>query len=89
MPYLSVRCLLLHNKLTSPIDGVIAYTATATDKAGRSIPAPGKGVISTARQLPSRNPNITLDLSYRKRQLEFRRTQISQVSLPHEMIEPC
>jgi len=72
-------------KMGCPIYGIVAYTATATDKAGRSVPAPGKGVVSTARQLPSsnRNANITLDISYRRRQLEFRRKQISEW-LDHE-----
>lgn len=57
---------------------VVAYTATATDKAGRSIPAPGRGVVGTAREIASKYPSRILDISYRKRQLEFRRTQISQ-----------
>ena len=62
-------------------DGIVAYTATATDKAGRSIPAPGLGILSTARQLSTKNPSIILNLEYRKRQLAFRRKQISEVRL--------
>ncbi|CAH7689739.1 fatty acid synthase subunit beta [Phakopsora pachyrhizi] len=60
------------------IYGIVAYTATATDKAGRSIPAPGQGVLSTARQASSLVPAPILDIDYRKRQLSFRRGQISQ-----------
>lgn len=60
-----------------PIQGVIAYTSTHTDKAGRSIPAPGRGVLSVAREVPSASPSRTLDVKYRHRQLAFRRKQIS------------
>lgn len=82
--------------LTSSLLPVVGYTATATDKAGRSIPAcvlplplalphrtnllldsPGRGVLGTAREVASKYPTQILDISYRKRQLEFRRTQIS------------
>lgn len=48
------------------------------DKAGRSVPAPGRGALSVARQIPSKHPLPILDLSYRSRQLAFRRNQISQ-----------
>ncbi|GAA95524.1 uncharacterized protein L969DRAFT_45497 [Mixia osmundae IAM 14324] len=65
-------------KMGATIYGVVAYTATATDKAGRSIPAPGRGVLSTAREASSSSPSMLLDLKYRKRQLAFRRGQISQ-----------
>lgn len=65
-------------EMGASIYGIVAYTATATDKAGRSIPAPGRGVLSTARQAPSTVPAPILDISYRKRQLAFRRQQISQ-----------
>ncbi|KAG0147001.1 hypothetical protein CROQUDRAFT_91978 [Cronartium quercuum f. sp. fusiforme G11] len=64
-------------ELGASIYGIVAYTATATDKAGRSIPAPGRGVLSTARQISAKVPAPLLDLSYRKRQLAFRRKQIS------------
>jgi 3-oxoacyl-(acyl-carrier-protein) synthase len=40
--------------------------------------SPGRGVLGTAREVASKYPSQILDLSYRKRQLEFRRTQISQ-----------
>lgn len=53
------------------------------DKAGRSVPAPGKGALTTAREVPSKHPLPILDIAYRSRQLAFRRTQISQW-LSHE-----
>ncbi|KAF1974833.1 fatty acid synthase-like protein [Bimuria novae-zelandiae CBS 107.79] len=61
-----------------PIYGVIGFTATATDKIGRSVPAPGKGVLTTAREIPSKYPSPLLDIKYRKRQMDLRRKQIKQ-----------
>ncbi|KAK3672991.1 beta subunit of fatty acid synthetase [Recurvomyces mirabilis] len=59
-----------------PIYGIIGFTATATDKIGRSVPAPGQGVLTTAREQPSRFPSPLLDIKYRKRQLDLRRKTI-------------
>jgi fatty acid synthase subunit alpha len=61
-----------------PIYGVIGFTTTATDKIGRSVPAPGKGVLTSAREMPSKFPSPLLDIKYRKRQMELRRKQIKQ-----------
>eukprot|EP00730_Choanoeca_flexa_P004594 TRINITY_DN11743_c0_g1_i2.p1 TRINITY_DN11743_c0_g1~~TRINITY_DN11743_c0_g1_i2.p1 ORF type:complete len:1192 (+),score=337.28 TRINITY_DN11743_c0_g1_i2:355-3576(+) len=52
-----------------PIYGVVALTNTATDKEGRSIPAPGQGILTTARESASQFPNPLLNVEYRKRQL--------------------
>ncbi|KAJ2800643.1 fatty acid synthase alpha subunit Lsd1, partial [Coemansia furcata] len=54
----------------APIYGIIAMSGTATDKQGQSVPAPGKGVLTSAREacdniLPSR----LLNFDYRRRQL--------------------
>lgn len=38
-------------KLGAPIQGVVAHASTHTDKAGRSIPAPGRGVVTAASEL--------------------------------------
>ena len=59
-----------------PIYGIVGFTATATDKIGRSVPAPGKGVLTTAREQQSKYASPLLDIQYRKRQLELRRKQI-------------
>ncbi|GAB7362022.1 hypothetical protein MBLNU230_g2056t1 [Neophaeotheca triangularis] len=59
-----------------PIYGVLGFTATATDKIGRSVPAPGQGVLTTAREQPGKFPSPLLDIKYRKRQMELRRKQI-------------
>ena len=42
------------------------------------MPAPGRGALSIAREVPSKHPLPILDLEYRSRQLVFRRSQISQ-----------
>lgn len=60
-----------------PVYGVIALTATATDKIGRSVPAPGKGIMTVAREDHTRSQHL-LDIDYRRRQLEYRRKQIRQ-----------
>lgn len=61
-----------------PIYGILGLTATATDKIGRSVPAPGQGVLTTARETPSQFPSPLLDIKYRRRQIELRRLQIKQ-----------
>ncbi|KAF8638240.1 hypothetical protein AX17_002262 [Amanita inopinata Kibby_2008] len=70
-------------ELGAPIRGILAFTSTSTDKAGRSVPAPGKGALTVAREIPSTRPLPILDIAYRSRQLSFRRTQIAQW-LSHE-----
>ncbi|KAK3715892.1 beta subunit of fatty acid synthetase [Vermiconidia calcicola] len=59
-----------------PIYGILGFTATATDKIGRSVPAPGQGVLTTAREQPSKYPSPLLDIKYRKRQMDLRRKHI-------------
>ncbi|KAJ2506334.1 fatty acid synthase alpha subunit Lsd1, partial [Coemansia sp. RSA 2052] len=62
-----------------PIYGIVAMTGTATDKEGRSVPAPGKGVLTSARELPGGGGAAMaqlLDVGYRRRQLELRQKQI-------------
>jgi len=61
-----------------PIYGIIGFTATATDKIGRSVPAPGQGVVTTAREQHGKFPSPLLDIKYRKRQMDLRRRQIKQ-----------
>jgi len=62
-------------KMGVPIYGIIAHTSTATDKEGRSVPAPGQGILTTAREAHV-TYNPLLDFKYRARQLKFRRKQI-------------
>ncbi|SCU93162.1 LANO_0E03158g1_1 [Lachancea nothofagi CBS 11611] len=67
-------------KMGVPIYGILAMTATATDKIGRSVPAPGKGILTTAREHQGslKFPTPLLDIKYRKRQLDNRIGQIKQ-----------
>ena len=60
----------------TPIYGIIGLTTTATDKIGRSVPAPGQGVLTTARENPGKFPSPLLDINYRRRQLDLRRRAI-------------
>jgi fatty acid synthase subunit alpha len=61
-----------------PIYGILGLTTTATDKIGRSVPAPGQGVLTTARENPGRFPSPLLDIKYRRRQVELRKKNIKQ-----------
>ncbi|KAI0483302.1 fatty acid synthase subunit alpha [Xylariaceae sp. FL0804] len=61
-----------------PIYGVLAFTTTASDKIGRSVPAPGKGVLTTAREIPGKFPSPLLDIKYRRRQIDARKRRIRQ-----------
>ena len=61
-----------------PIYGILGMTATATDKIGRSVPAPGQGVLTTARENPTKFPSPLLDIKYRRRQIELRKRQIKE-----------
>ena len=67
-------------KMGVPIYGIVALTATATDKIGRSVPAPGKGILTTAREHHGdlKFPTPLLNIKYRKRQLAAREVQIKQ-----------
>ncbi|KAK0620028.1 hypothetical protein B0T14DRAFT_480630 [Immersiella caudata] len=59
-----------------PIHGILALTTTASDKIGRSVPAPGQGVLTTAREHPGKFQSPLLDIKYRRRQIERRKKQI-------------
>lgn len=58
-------------RMACPIYGIIAGTSMAMDKEGRSIPAPGQGILSTARcQKDGSHPlPRVLDIQYRAKQL--------------------
>ncbi|KAJ2814210.1 fatty acid synthase alpha subunit Lsd1 [Coemansia furcata] len=58
-------------ELGAPIYGIIAMSGTATDKQGQSVPAPGKGVLTSAREAcDSILPSRLLNFDYRRRQLQ-------------------
>lgn len=60
-------------EMGAPIYAVVAYTGMASDKVSRSVPAPGKGILSTAREDASQKANSPpLALSARKAMLTER-----------------
>ncbi|KAJ2450977.1 fatty acid synthase alpha subunit Lsd1, partial [Coemansia sp. RSA 2336] len=61
-----------------PVYGVLAMCGTAMDKEGRSVPAPGQGILTSAREMPSSVPSPLLNFEYRRRQLEQRRAAIKE-----------
>ncbi|TLD11451.1 hypothetical protein PspLS_11925 [Pyricularia sp. CBS 133598] len=69
-------------ELGLPIHGIIAFTHTASDGIGRSLPAPGKGVLTSAAEIQTTRADPQsrrmLDLDYRRRQLEASLSRISR-----------
>ncbi|KAH6632618.1 hypothetical protein F5144DRAFT_534308 [Chaetomium tenue] len=61
-----------------PIYGILALTTTASDKIGRSVPAPGQGVLTTAREHRGKFASPLLDIKHRRRQIERRTRQIEE-----------
>ena len=61
-----------------PVHGIIAWAGISSDKFGRSIPAPGQGILTNAREEVSRFPSPLLSLSYRRRRLDMRLAQIKE-----------
>ncbi|GME55513.1 hypothetical protein GTA08_BOTSDO12547 [Neofusicoccum parvum] len=62
-----------------PVYGVVALVELAADKAGRSVPAPGIGLLGNAREAPAQPfAPSTLSLAYRRRRLELRQAQIDE-----------
>ena len=59
-----------------PIHAIVAWVSTASDKAGRSVPAAGKGILVNARESTSSKPSPMLHPAYRKRRLNLRRQMI-------------
>ncbi|KAF2463978.1 uncharacterized protein BDR25DRAFT_243903 [Lindgomyces ingoldianus] len=61
-----------------PIHGIVALVRTASDKAGRSLPAPGRGTINFSGASKSSFESPLLNMSYRRRQIELRMSQIKE-----------
>lgn len=59
-----------------PIYAVLAHVATATDKEGRSVPAPGQGILTTAREVRSPFATKLLDLAFRRQQFDLEYEEI-------------
>jgi fatty acid synthase subunit alpha len=54
-----------------PIYGIIASSTMAADKISRSVPAPGQGVLSFARETAHARNSPLLDLEYRREQMQL------------------
>ncbi|PYH48719.1 fatty acid synthase subunit alpha [Aspergillus saccharolyticus JOP 1030-1] len=65
-------------KMGLPIRGIIAFASTSSDKAGRSVPAPGKGVLTNAKHVASTVPAPLMNIRSRRKRLEFRLRQIAE-----------
>ncbi|KAJ3124388.1 3-oxoacyl-[acyl-carrier-protein] synthase [Nowakowskiella sp. JEL0407] len=60
-------------KMGVPVRAIVAATNTATDKNGRSVPAPGQGILTTAREAPSKHKSPLLNFDYRVKRLRRER----------------
>lgn len=65
-----------------PIYGIIASTTMAGDKVGRSVPAPGQGILTNAREKSSTCPSPLLDIEYRRKQMGLAEREINQLRDP-------
>jgi len=62
-----------------PIHGIVAFASTTSDKIGRSVPAPGQGITTNARQnTQARFPSPLLNIDHRRKRLAIRRNQIQE-----------
>ncbi|KAG0644937.1 Fatty acid synthase subunit alpha [Hyphodiscus hymeniophilus] len=57
-------------KMGLPIYAIVAGSTMAADKIGRSIPAPGKGILTFARESPDATKSPLLSLDYRREQMQ-------------------
>ena len=62
-----------------PIHCVVALSSTAMDKAGRSLPAPGRGILGAARQSTAKFDSPLMSMSYRRRALQARLQQVEDM----------
>ncbi|KAJ3029814.1 UNVERIFIED_CONTAM: 3-oxoacyl-[acyl-carrier-protein] synthase [Siphonaria sp. JEL0065] len=63
-------------KMGVPIRAVIAAVNTATDKNGRSVPAPGQGILTSAREHHGKFASPLLNFEYRAKQLKRDREHV-------------
>lgn len=56
-------------KMGLPCFGIVNYTSINSDKISKSLPAPGKGVLTTARKTKTKFKQRKLDIDYRKQQV--------------------
>ena len=61
-----------------PIYGIIAGSTMAADKISRSVPAPGQGVLTFARETARAGDSPLLDLEYRREQMQLRMSSLGR-----------
>ena len=61
-----------------PIHGVVALTRTASDKAGRSLPAPGRGIMTASGEVHSKFDSPLMNIDNRRRRIDDRMRQIKE-----------
>ena len=57
-------------ELGLPIRAVLAHVSTASDGVGRSVPAPGKGIMANVRERPAMGTSPLLNIDHRRQLLE-------------------
>ncbi|PYI16364.1 hypothetical protein BO99DRAFT_465903 [Aspergillus violaceofuscus CBS 115571] len=67
-----------------PIYGVVAYNQLASDQIGRSIPAPGKGILTAAREGIGAQSSPLLDFKFRRSNFDREVACIQQHHLSHK-----
>ncbi|KAB8207734.1 hypothetical protein BDV34DRAFT_234113 [Aspergillus parasiticus] len=68
-------------KLGLPIHGIVAYSQMASDQAGRSIPAPGKGILTAAREHHEAKSSPFLDFNFRRAGFDEEVADVEQKSI--------
>lgn len=63
-------------KMGLPIYGIVSWAGTASDKTGRSVPSPGKGTLTNARETHGADKNLLLDIHFRKDRITRHQQQI-------------
>ncbi|KAL4786530.1 hypothetical protein BJX76DRAFT_355074 [Aspergillus varians] len=68
-----------------PIYGIVAYTNMASDQIGRSIPAPGKGILTAARETRQARNSPLLDLKFRRAAFDSEIADINKMLCSHSL----
>ncbi|KAE8415217.1 hypothetical protein BDV36DRAFT_298295 [Aspergillus pseudocaelatus] len=68
-------------KLGLPIHGIVAYSQMASDQVGRSIPAPGKGILTAARENNEAKVSPLLDFDFRRASFDEEVADVEQKSI--------
>jgi fatty acid synthase subunit alpha len=72
-------------ELGLPIRAVVAHVSTSSDGIGRSVPAPGQGLMTQVRESSTAPSSPLLDIAYRKSMLDL---TLSHIRERHSMLRP-